>query len=120
MAKRQDNYLLAAADTAFHRTLLSFAGNPVLSTLWESLARQLTIIVGLSTLGKSMEAIVDEHRILVEVLASGDADAMERALRDHIVVQTGAVDFDRIIAERRGTPPTDLARSPQPRSASRD
>jgi DNA-binding GntR family transcriptional regulator len=105
MAMRGDAYGFANADAAFHRTLCALGGNEVLSTLWESLARQLTIIFGLSTLGKGMAKIVEEHRILVSVFASGDGGAMRRALEDHILIQVGAVDFDRIIAERRNRRP---------------
>ncbi len=50
MAQRDDIYGFASADTAFHRLLCSFAGNPVLDTLWESIARQLTVLFGLSTM----------------------------------------------------------------------
>jgi DNA-binding GntR family transcriptional regulator len=101
MTTRGDAYGFANADTAFHRVLCSLGGNEVVLTLWESLSRQLTIIFGLSTLGKRMAEIVEEHRRLIAVFASGDADAMQRELEEHILVQVGAVDFDRIITERR-------------------
>jgi len=101
MGERGDVYGFAKADTEFHRTLCALAANPVLSAQWESLARQLTIIFGLSTLGKPINTIVHEHRLLVEVFEAGDLDAMERAIREHILVQPRDVDFDRVIAERR-------------------
>lgn len=101
MGERGDVYGFAKADTDFHRRLCALAANPVLSAQWESLARQLTIIFGLSTLGKAMPQIVYEHRLLVEVLAGGDAAAMERALAEHILVQPHEADFERVIAERR-------------------
>src|SRR5690606_8111483 len=59
-AAREDAYGFALADAAFHRQLLQLSGNPVLSVLWESLARQVTIIGGLATLGKPMSEIVAE------------------------------------------------------------
>jgi len=102
MAARRDAYGLAMADTEFHRRLCSLGGNAVLSMLWESLARQLTVIVGLSTLGKSMRRIIAEHQTLVEVFRRGDADELERALEEHIGWQNREVDYQRLVAERRG------------------
>lgn len=101
MAHRNDAYGFALADADFHRALTGFARNPVLSNLWESLARQVTIIGGLATLGKSMDEILHEHDTLIDTFKSGDADAMARELHDHIVVYAHDIDFDRIVAERR-------------------
>jgi DNA-binding GntR family transcriptional regulator len=101
MAVRDDAYGFALADAAFHRELVGLGGNPVLSMLWESLARQVTIIVGLATLGKPMRDIVLEHDLLIDVFASGDQDAIAAELHDHIVVLGRSIDFDRIISDRR-------------------
>jgi DNA-binding GntR family transcriptional regulator len=101
MRVRSDAYGFASADTDFHRALLSLSGNDVLCGLWEGLARQVTIFFGLSTLDKSMAAIVDEHRALLRAFRSGDPQAMARALDEHISVQTHAVDYLGIIARRR-------------------
>ncbi len=48
-----------------------------------------------------MHGIVEEHRILLEVFTRGDAAALDRAIEEHVRVQTDAVDFERQIAERR-------------------
>jgi DNA-binding GntR family transcriptional regulator len=101
MATRRDSYGLASADTAFHREMCGLSGNQVLCTVWETIALQLTIMVGLSTLGKSMEGIVEEHRSLLEVFAGGDATALDHAIEEHVRAQTAAVDFEQLIAERR-------------------
>ena len=101
MAKRNDVFGFATDDTAFHRTLCSFAGNAVLSDMWEMLARQMTIIFGLSALGKPMQAIVEEHRELIRVFRSGKVGDMARAISDHIDVEIHKVDLEKIIAERR-------------------
>ena len=101
MQQRGDVYGFASADTEFHRVLCSFANNPVLSKLWESIARQLTVIFGLSTMGKSMEAIIEEHRQLVRVFAAGDINQMLREIELHVRVQALDVDYQKIIAERR-------------------
>lgn len=101
MAAREDTYGFALADAGFHRQLVLLADNPVLSVLWESLARQVTIIGGLATLGKPMREIVLEHDLLIRVYASGDVDAMVRELHEHIVVMAHGIDFDAIVEERR-------------------
>lgn len=101
MRDRQDIYGFASADTSFHRILCSFAQNPVLSNLWESIARQLTVIFGLSTIGKPMDAIIEEHRVLTEVFASGDIEKMTREIEQHVRVQALDVNYEEIIAQRR-------------------
>jgi DNA-binding GntR family transcriptional regulator len=101
MAERNDVFGFATADTSFHRTFCGFAGNTVLSDMWEMLARQMTIIFGLSALGKLMADIVDEHRTLIQVFASGNAADMARAINDHIDVEIHKVDLENIIAKRR-------------------
>lgn len=101
MATRGDGYGLATADARFHRELCGLGGNRVLCTLWEAIAVQLTIIVGLSTLGKSMHGIIDEHRRLLAALERGDAAEIDAAIEEHVRAQTAAVDFEGLIAERR-------------------
>jgi DNA-binding GntR family transcriptional regulator len=101
MAVRGDISGLASADASFHRELCRLSGNAVLCSIWEPIALQMTISVGLSALGKPMQGIVDEHRRLLEAVLAGDAVGLDRAIEEHIRVQTDAVDFERIIAERR-------------------
>jgi DNA-binding GntR family transcriptional regulator len=101
MAARQDAYGFAMADIEFHRQLCRLGGNAVLSMLWESLARQLTVIVGLSTLGKSMPQILAEHEVLLAEFRRGEHTGLKRALEDHIGWQHRAIDYQRLIAERR-------------------
>ena len=101
MRQRDDVFGFASADTAFHRRLVGFAGNVVLSMLWESIARQLTVIFGLSTMGKPMATIVDEHRRLTNVFATGDLAAMDREIEEHIRVQTFDVNYEAVVANRR-------------------
>ncbi|MBP1849306.1 GntR family transcriptional regulator [Rhizobium halophytocola] len=101
MRSRGDIYGFASADTHFHRVLCSFADNPVLSGLWESIARQLTVIFGLSTRGKPMDEIIDEHYRMADVFASGDIALMEAEIEQHIRFQALDVNYEAIIAERR-------------------
>ena len=94
-------YLFASADTNFHRELCMLSRNEVLCRMWEQIARQLTIYVGLSTLTKDREGIVDEHRRLISVLADGKLDQIVRALEDHIRAQNEIIDFESLVARRR-------------------
>ncbi len=126
MTVRRDAYGLATADAAFHRQLMEFSDNPVLAHLWEMLARQLTIIVGLSTLAKSMSQVVQEHQRLLDVFRSGDVTAISAELKEHIIAQNRAVDFVGLIDQRsveRGHVATVAGASPgrngKRRSASR-
>jgi DNA-binding GntR family transcriptional regulator len=100
-AARGDAYGLAAADTAFHRALCRLGGNTVIVDLWETLARQLTIVFGLATLGKPMPSIAAEHHDLLDALTTGDKPAIAAALHEHIVVMNLAVDYEAIQEERR-------------------
>jgi DNA-binding GntR family transcriptional regulator len=101
MAARQDAYGCARADTAFHRELCRLGGNEVLCTMWEQLSRQLTIIVGLSTLGKPMRELVAEHRKLLKVFAADRPADIATALDEHIRLQNEVIDFERLVEERR-------------------
>ena len=101
MAARNDVFGFATADTSFHRVFCGFAGNSVLSDMWEMLARQMTIIFGLSALGKPMADIVQEHRVLIEVFRLGNVADMAGAISDHIDVEIHKVDLENIIARRR-------------------
>jgi DNA-binding GntR family transcriptional regulator len=101
MAVRGDAYGLAAADTGFHRALLRLGGNIVILDLWETLARQLTIVFGLATLGKPMQSIAEEHHDLLRVLMTGDKAAIAASLHEHITIMNLAVDYEQIQEERR-------------------
>lgn len=101
MMQNEDVYGFASADTDFHRTLCSFAHNPVLSNLWESIARQLTVIFGLSTMGKSMSDIIEEHQRLINVFAEGDITQMTGEIENHIRIQALDVDYETLIMQRR-------------------
>lgn len=101
MAARGDAYGLAAADAAFHREMCRLGANSVVLDLWETLARQSTILFGLATLGKPMPSIVDEHHCLIRVFHSGDKAALTATLGEHIIAMNEAVDYEAIQDERR-------------------
>lgn len=103
MSMRKDAYGVARADVAFHRELCRLSGNDVLLNLWEGVARQLAIVVGLSTLEKSMDVIVDEHNALMCALTSGNMDRIEKAMIKHIIKQNKDIDFSAITLHQKTT-----------------
>jgi len=92
---------VAKADADFHRALCMIGGNEVLLQIWETLARRLTIIVGLSTLTKDLASIYDEHLQFLEIFKRGNLRALDRTVHEHIIRQNEMVDFDGLIARRR-------------------
>lgn len=111
MTERGDVYGVASADTAFHMEMVRLGGNPSLVTLWQSLARQLTVIIGLAVKSKNMDTIVSEHEQLIDVIATGDLDQLRAELTKHIVTEGMKVDFDLLRARREaqaGTPLTPI------------
>ena len=101
MCDRRDPYGLAAADTRFHLHLVQLAENPPLVALWQSLARQLTVIIGLTTLEKTLDVIVEEHVRLLSTLRKGDLDVIRPNLDEHIRTQINVIDFDLLIEKQR-------------------
>lgn len=101
-ATRDNNgYEHARADTGFHRALCAISGNAVLLSIWETLARKLTIIFGLATLQKDLESIYREHVDLLDVLKRGNLAAIDRAIHQHIIEMTERLDFEAFFAKRR-------------------
>jgi DNA-binding GntR family transcriptional regulator len=101
MVLRQDYYGLALADVAFHRELAEIGGNDVVSNLWEGIARQLVIVLGLTTHMTNLTTIVEEHNELLTALEGGDLRKLEKAWTHHINSQNCDVDYEKIIEERR-------------------
>jgi len=98
-----DSFALAEADTAFHRALCRIGGNEVLLQVWETLARRLTIIVGLSALQKDLKEICQEHVDFLAVLKRANLAAADRAVDEHIVQHTQMIDFEGWLASQRAT-----------------
>jgi DNA-binding GntR family transcriptional regulator len=102
-AANDDAYLFANADTSFHRELCVLSGNEVVCRMWEQIARQLTIYVGLSTLMKPRGGIVEEHRRLLAVAAEGSIGQVVRELEEHIKAQNEVIDFEGLVARQRAS-----------------
>ena len=87
----------ARVDGEFHLLLVRAAGNPLLERMYDALhARH--VLLGLTAArrhGLQRETVVHEHRTILAALRSGDADAAERAIWEHLAA-------DGAGAHRRG------------------
>lgn len=72
-------------DRQFHRALMVASGNRRLAEYVDTL-RDMVLVRGVTTAGRarSLEAIVAEHRAILERVEAGDADGTAAALRGHI------------------------------------
>lgn len=96
-AEHNDSFRLAMLDMEFHRVLCSLTENRALMQAWEPLARQLTIVIGLSTyLQDSLKYVVQEHFDLVDVLRNGNASALEETMEKHILEVPDAVNYEQL------------------------
>jgi DNA-binding GntR family transcriptional regulator len=72
-------------DRQFHRALMIASGNRRLAEYVDNL-RDMVLVRGVTTAGRarSLDAIVDEHRAILERVEAGDADGTGSAVRAHI------------------------------------
>jgi GntR family transcriptional regulator of gluconate operon len=78
---------LAAADMAFHRTLVTLSGNRALVNAWEPVAPLIETILGISDATCSsadLPEAVNGHRKIIKALAIHDAPAAEKLLGVHL------------------------------------
>ena len=106
-AKADDEYTMFEHDRRFHRALLEAAGNSRLAGFVDGL-RDMVLRRGVSTAreSRSLDDIVAEHRVILELVESGNAEGAGAAMRAHIRhtaelliaqeagTEVGAVDVD--------------------------
>lgn len=100
-ATLEDSYLFSLSDVHFHRTLCELSGNKTLTSLWENVAKQLTIIIGISTFTKPMEEIIQEHHVLLDKICTGDLPLLEKEIKEHIRNQNKKVNFNLAVNKKR-------------------
>lgn len=95
LAARDDTYGFAILDIEFHRRIVQMTGIPALMRAWEPLARQLTIVIGLSTsLQQTLDAVVEEHRVLLDAMRRGTSDEIVEIMESHILEVPDAVNYE--------------------------
>ena len=88
--KRGDHRQISAADLDFHMSLVAAAENSRLVDAYSILSAQtLTCINRLEIARPSGEEVIDEHQVLVDVVASGDRDAAVKAIEAHLTTAAG-------------------------------
>lgn len=77
--------MIVVADEEFHRTVLSAGHNPVASRIMLNLLDVLGEARrhSLSIAGRAMKSVM-EHEVVAKAIASGNREAAERAMRDHL------------------------------------
>ncbi len=74
-----------AIDIAFHREMCRASGNAIVGTLWEAIARHIRIIFAKCVDAHTDPAVLyQEHRRLLDVLLTGDADSVAAEIRAHV------------------------------------
>ena len=95
VARDGNTYRFALLDIEFHRRMVEMTGNPALIRAWEPLARQLTIVIGLSTsLLSTLDAVVEEHRVLLDALKNGTSKSLRDIMEVHILEVPDAVNYE--------------------------
>jgi DNA-binding GntR family transcriptional regulator len=84
-AEARDVARLWVHDRQFHRALMIASGNRRLAEYVDTL-RDMVLVRGVTTAGRArtLEAIVGEHRAILERVEARDAEGTATALRDHI------------------------------------
>ena len=84
-AAADDRELWSAADSAFHRTVNSIAGNQLVAdTVRETRRRVQRFWMRASSLQSGLEACSQEHLVLANAIIAQDYDAIEPAVKEHI------------------------------------
>ena len=84
-AQAQDVEQYAQLNLQFHEILLDTAGSKKLTETYKRLVKELHLFrMRALDSGGGLRVSADEHRDIVEAIASGDPDVAGRALRQHV------------------------------------
>jgi DNA-binding GntR family transcriptional regulator len=77
---------VSRADLDFHREVVRAAGNPIVATLWETLARHVLILFGHELLDERDASFYGpQHRALRALLLDGPSPALAAGVEAHIM-----------------------------------
>ena len=83
--RQNDRFGVNKCDIAFHREICAASRNEIVRTLWEALARHISIIFGREILSeRNLGLVVDQHRELRAALAASDA-VLDHEIDRHIM-----------------------------------
>lgn len=80
----KDSVRFISLDEQFHRTLAEAAGKSHAWSVIENVKAQMNRVRHLATRRFPIEALVDQHRAVVDAIAKGDVVAAEAAMRGHL------------------------------------
>jgi len=84
-ARRGDRPAWSKADTVFHETLAEVCPNSLLGQLGLQMRNRMQFLATDSqTTPARLNACTEEHQAIVEAIASGDPEAAQRAMQDHL------------------------------------
>ncbi len=82
---REDARQLAELDITFHREIFTIAGHRRIQSAWEPIAGIIATLLRLTdAFARNKQVIIHTHQIVVDALAAGNPDAVERAIRQHL------------------------------------
>jgi DNA-binding GntR family transcriptional regulator len=68
----------------FHLVIATIGGNPILADIVAQLVPRTTLSLALFERRDLPSCALDEHRLLIDLMAKGDAKAAARAMRRHL------------------------------------
>lgn len=85
-ADRSDLRASTAADVTFHRLLIGAAHSAFAEQVWRGAESRVRMqFARLGDPGQRLHSIAEEHRVLLDVLRSGEGAAVDIALHEHII-----------------------------------
>ena len=77
---------ISKCDLDFHREITRASGNAIVQKLWDALARHVLIVFGKEIRSeRDAKAIALQHRKLRDMLAAGEAKAIDAELEQHVL-----------------------------------
>jgi DNA-binding GntR family transcriptional regulator len=76
---------LAQCDIDYHRSILRLSGNDTLRKVWEMMARQFQMIVGIAWHVSDPRAILEAHNVLHKAVSAADQSRVQELLAPHIM-----------------------------------
>jgi DNA-binding GntR family transcriptional regulator len=81
----QSGARLAQCDIDYHRSVLRLSGNETLRKVWEMMARQFQMIVGIAWHVSDPRTILEAHKVLHDAVGALDQDRVQELLGPHIM-----------------------------------
>jgi DNA-binding GntR family transcriptional regulator len=85
--ENKDHQLLTRLDTSFHEFLCERSGHGLLLKVWRGNNPLVWTMITVITLERhDLVELAERHRPILNALRSGDPDAVDRAIRDHVLL----------------------------------